>query len=156
MVALARNQFTWSDLVGHQRSFDPEDSKVGMLLFTEAHLEYNAGLVISMGSTSRPSPVTATSTPTSLAEELEDYRQQLLAMATPPECPTDTSQGGSLFTPLVGAPMETSLDLAVVWALCGLYTCAINFGRCRVVCTRAAQSRTLRLSSGLSVPIQGL
>lgn len=156
LVALARNQFTWSDLVGHQRSFDPEDSKVGMLLFTEAHLEYNAGLVISMGSTSRPSPVTATSTPTSLAEELEDYRQQLLAMATPPECPTDTSQGGSLFTPLVGAPMETSLDLAVVWALCGLYTCAINFGRCRVVCTRAAQSRTLRLSSGLSVPIQGL
>ena len=63
-----------------------------MLLFTEAHLEYNAGLVISIGSTS-------TSTAENLAEELEDYRHQLLAMAAPPECPTDASQGGSLFTP---------------------------------------------------------
>ena len=123
LVALARNQFVWADLVGHHYSPDQEDSKIGMLLFTEAHLEYNAGLVISLGSTSRPSPVTTSSTPFSLAAELEDYRQQLLAMATPPECPTDASQGGSLFTPLVGVPMETSLDLAVVWALYGTYMC---------------------------------
>ena len=123
LVALAKNQFHWSDLVGHQGNANAEDNKVGMLLFTEAHLEYNAGLVISIGSTTRPSPVTGTSTPTSLSEELEDYRQQLLAMATPPEHPTDTSQGGSLFTPLVGVPMETSLDLVVVWALYGIYMC---------------------------------
>ena len=44
-------------------------------------------------------------------------------MATPPECPTDASQGGSLFTPLIGVPMENSLDLAVVWALYGTYMC---------------------------------
>ena len=58
-----------------------------MLLFTEAHLEYNAGLVISIGSTGRPSPVEATSTAECLAEELADYRHQLLAMATPPRMP---------------------------------------------------------------------
>ena len=58
-----------------------------------------------------------------LGEELEDYRQQLLAMAAPPECPTEASQGGSLFTPLIGVPMEHSLDLAVVWALYGTYMC---------------------------------
>ena len=94
-----------------------------MLLFTEAHLEYNAGLVISIGSTGRPSPVEATSTAECLAEELADYRHQLLAMATPPECPTDAFQGGSLFTPLMGARMENSLDIAVVWALYGAFMC---------------------------------
>lgn len=62
--------------------------------------------------------------PESLAEELEDYRKQLVAVAAPPECPTDASQGEpSLFTPLVGVPMENSLDLAVVWALYGTHMC---------------------------------
>ena len=117
LIALAESQFRWPDLVGHGADPDLAGSKLGMLLFTEAHLEYNAGLVISIGSTSRPGPVEATSTADNLAEELEDYRQQLLAMAAPPECPTDASQGGSLFTPLIGVPMENSLDLAVVWAL---------------------------------------
>ena len=121
LIALAESQFRWPDLVGHRADPDIADSKLGMLLFTEAHLEYNAGLVISIGSTSRPSPVEATSTADNLAEELEDYRHQLLAMAAPPECPTDASQGGSLFTPLIGVPMENSLDLAVVWALYGTY-----------------------------------
>ena len=121
LIALAESQFRWPDLVGHGADPDLVGSKVGMLLFTEAHLEYNAGLVISIGSTNRPSPVEATSTADNLAEELEDYRQQLLAMAAPPECPTDASQGGSLFTPLIGVPMENSLDLAVVWALYGTY-----------------------------------
>ena len=92
-----------------------------MLLFTEAHLEYNAGLVISVGSLNRPSPVEATSTAESLAEELEDYRQQLLAMAAPPECPTEASQGGSLFTPLLGVSMEH------------LLICVTNFGRFQAV-----------------------
>ena len=89
-------------MVGHGADPDLASSKVGMLLFTEAHLEYNAGLVISIGSTNRP--IEATATAENLAEELEDYRQQLLAMAAPPECPTDASQGGSLFTPLIGVP----------------------------------------------------
>ena len=44
-------------------------------------------------------------------------------MVAPPECPTEASQGGSLFTPLIGVPMEHSLDLAVVWALYGTYMC---------------------------------
>ena len=123
LIALAESQFRWPDLVGHRADPDLTGSKLGMLLFTEAHLEYNAGLVISIGSTSRPSPVEATSTAESLAEELADYRHQLLAMAAPPECPTDASQGGSLFTPLIGVPMENSLDLAVVWALYGAYMC---------------------------------
>ena len=92
-----------------------------MLLFMEAHLEYNAGLVISIGSANRPSPTEPTSVAEHLAEELEDYRQQLLAMAAPPDCPTEASQGGSLFTPLTGVPMENSLDLVVVWALYGTY-----------------------------------
>ena len=98
-------------------------SKPGMLLFTEAHLEYNAGGVISLGSSNRPSPIEATSTAETLAEELEDYRQQLLAMAVPPVCPTEASQGGSPFTPPIGVPMEHSLDLAVAWALFGRYMC---------------------------------
>ena len=76
-------------LGGHYSDPDLARSKLGMLLFTEAHLEYNAGLVISIGS-----PVETTSTAECLADELAAYRHQLLAVATPPECPTD----GSLFT----------------------------------------------------------
>ena len=123
LIALAESQFRWPDLVGFRADPDLAESKVGMILLTEAHLEYNAGLVSSIGSTHRPSPIEATSMAENLAEELEDYRQQLLAMAAPPECPTDASQGGSLFTPLIGVPMENSLDLAVVWALYRTYMC---------------------------------
>ena len=107
LIALAENQFKWPDLIGYRADPDLARSKPGMLLFTEAHLEYNAGLVISIGSPNRPSPIESTSTAEDLAEELEDYRQQLLAMAAPPECPTEASQGGSLFTPLIGVPMNT-------------------------------------------------
>ena len=123
LIALAESQFRWPDLVGYRADPDLAKSQIGMLLFTEAHLEYNAGLVISIGSANRPSPTEATSVAEHLAEELEDYRQQLLAMAAPPECPTEASQGGSLFTPLIGVPMENSLDLVVVWALYGAYMC---------------------------------
>ena len=123
LIALAESQFQWPQLTGFRADPDLAQNKTGMLLFTEAHLEYNAGLVISVGSPNRPSPVEATSTAESLAEELEDYRQQLLAMAAPPECPIEASQGGSLFTPLLGIPMEHSLDLAVVWALYGTCMC---------------------------------
>ena len=54
------------------------------------------------------------------AEELADYRSQLLAMARPPVNPTDCSQGGTMFTPLVGVPMENSLDLVIAWAMYGM------------------------------------
>ena len=123
LVELARHQFCRTDIVGHPKCPDGEEKFPGMLLFTEAHLEYNAGLVVSLSSPNRPSPVTASSTPLGLANELADCRQQLLAMAVPPECPTEASQGGGLFTPLIGVPMETSLDLAVCWALYGTYMC---------------------------------
>ena len=48
-----------------------------MLLFTEAHLEYNAGLVISIGCDTRLSPVSKGATAASLAQELQEYRQTL-------------------------------------------------------------------------------
>ena len=53
----------------------------------------------------RPSPVETTSSPECPAEELADDRHQLLAMATPPECPTDASQHRSLFTPLIAVEL---------------------------------------------------
>ena len=41
LVSLAESQFRWPDLVGHYTDPDLVHSKLGMLLFTEAHLEYN-------------------------------------------------------------------------------------------------------------------
>ena len=52
LISPAESQPQWIDLVGGEE--DRSDAKVGMILFTEAHLEYNAGLVISIGSASRP------------------------------------------------------------------------------------------------------
>ena len=74
----------WTDLVGMAPDDPKRNDKVGLLLVTEAHLEYNAGLVISIGSQGRPSPITSHSNADVLAEELADYRSQLLAMARPP------------------------------------------------------------------------
>ena len=85
LISLAESQFQWTDSVGHAPDEHSNKSKVGMLLFTEAHLEYNAGLVISIGSTGRPSPINQFSTAETLADDLADYRHQLLAMARPPE-----------------------------------------------------------------------
>ena len=123
LVALATNQLQWSDLVGRAPEDPRHTEKVGLLLVTEAHLEYNAGLVISIGSRGRPSPITSHSNAEVLAEELADYRLQLLAMARPPVSPTDCSQGATMFTPLVGVPMENSLDLVIVWAMYGSFMC---------------------------------
>ena len=122
LIALAESQFRWPDLVGYRADPDLAESKVGMLLFTEAHLEYNAGLVISIGSISRPSPIEATSMAENLAEELEDYRQQLLARSTWQWC-------GHCMAPI----------------------CAINFGPCRVVDRETIViTRIQRRSSGLN------
>ena len=112
-----------TDLVGLAPDDQERTDKVGLLLVTEAHLEYNAGLVISLGSQGLPSPITQYSTAETLADDLADYRSQLLAMARPPENPTGTSHKGTMFTPLVGVPMESSLDLVMVWALYGTYMC---------------------------------
>ena len=113
LVALATSQLKWTDLVGLAPDDQRHANKVGLLLVTEAHLEYNAGLVISLGSQGRPSPITQHSTAETLADDLADYRSQLLAMARPPENPTGTLQGGTMFT----------LDLVMVWALYGIYMC---------------------------------
>ena len=99
------------------------DAKVGMILFIEAHLEYNAGLVISIRSASGPSPIDPASIADTLASELADYRHQLLAMAKPPDNPTDAALSGSLFIPLIGVPMQNSLHLVITWALYGTYMC---------------------------------
>lgn len=121
LVALATSQMQWSDLVGMAPDDPKHDQKVGLLLVTEAHLEYNAGLVISIGSPGRPCPITTQSNAEELADELAEYRMQLLAMARPPVNPTDCSQGGTMFTPLVGVPMASSLDLVMVWAVYGRF-----------------------------------
>ena len=69
LIALAENQFRWPDLTGYRADPDLAKSKPGMLLLTEAHLEY-AGLVVSIGSPNRPSPIETTSTAENLAELL--------------------------------------------------------------------------------------
>ena len=103
LVALATSQLTWTDPVGLAPDDQRHANKVGLLLVTEAHLEYNAGLVISLGSQGGPSPITQHSTAETLADDLADYRSQSLAMARPPGNPT-----GTMLPPLVGAPMENS------------------------------------------------
>ena len=151
LIALAENQFRWPDLIGYKADPDLARSKPGMLLFTEAHLEYNAGLVISIGSPNRPNPIESTSTAEDLAEELEDCRQQLLAMAAPPECPTEASQSGS--RSLVcqwSTPWTWPL-----WGHCMAHTCAINFGRCQAVGKgTAATTRLWQRSRGRNEPTQ--
>ena len=109
-----------------------------MLLFMEAHLEYNAGLVISIGSANRPSPTEPTSVAEHLAEELEDYRQQLLAMAAPPDCPTEASQGGVPVHPAHwsanGKLARLGGSVGIVWHLYALSILACAERRARGQC----------------------
>ena len=53
LLQLAHQQHQWVDLLGRARSESSFCAGIGMLLFTEAHLEYNAGLVISIGNRSK-------------------------------------------------------------------------------------------------------
>ena len=92
-----------------------------MLLFTEAHLEYNAGLVISMGNRSKHSPLEYNRTASALAKNLQG--QAALPRARPPVNPSDTAISGTVFTPFVGIAMHTALDPCMVWSLHGLYMC---------------------------------
>ena len=120
LVELAHRQLQWADLVGHARTASGPSHGIGMLLFTEAHLEYNSGLVISIGGDARSSPVRRGSSSAILAQELHEYRQTLVSMARPPCTPSESVVNGTMFTPFVGVPMRNALDLCVVWSVYGL------------------------------------
>ena len=121
LLQLAHQQHQWVDLIGCVRSESSSCAGIGMLLFTEAHLEYNAGLVISIGNRSKHSPLEYDTTASTLAKNLQAGRLALVSRARPPVNPSDTAIGGTLFTPFVGIAMQTALDLCMVWSLYGLY-----------------------------------
>ena len=113
----------WVDLLGRARSESSSCAGIGMLLFTEAHLEYNAGLVVSIGNRSKHSPLEHDTTASTLAKSLQAGRLALVSRARPPVNPSDTVISGTMFTPFVGVAMQTALDLCMVWSLSGLYMC---------------------------------
>ena len=92
-----------------------------MLLFTEAHLECNVGLVISVGNRSKHSPLEYDTN----ASNLQAGRLALVSRARPPVNPSDTAISGTVFTPFVGIAMQTALDLCMVWSLYGLHVQAL-------------------------------
>ena len=121
LLQLARQQHQWVDVIGRARSESSSCAGIGMLLFTEAHLEYNAGLVISIGNRSKHSPLEHDKTASTLAKNLQAGRLALVSRARPPVNPSDTIISGTMFTPFVGIAMQTALDLCMVWSLYGLY-----------------------------------
>ena len=129
LIELAHRQLQWVDLVGYARAESGLSHGIDMLLFTEAHLEYNAGLVISIGSGHRSSPLERRSSSAMLAQELQECRLTLVSRARPPATPSEAAVNGTMFTPFVGVPMQNALDLCVVWSLYGLYACK-NFWPC--------------------------
>ena len=120
LLQLAHQQHRWVDLIGHVRSESSSSAGIGMLLFTEAHLEYNAGLVISIGNRNKHSPLEHDTSAPTLAKSLQAGRLALVSRARPPVNPSDTVISGTLFTPFVGIAMQTALDLCMVWSLYGL------------------------------------
>ena len=123
LLQLAHQQHQWVDLLGRARSESSSCAGIGMLLFTEAHLEYNAGLVVSIGNRSKHSPLEQDATASTLAKSLQAGRLALVSRARPPVNPSDTVISGTMFTPFVGVAMQTALDLCMVWSLYGLYMC---------------------------------
>ena len=123
LLQLAHQQHQWVDLIGCVRSESSSCAGIGMLLFTEAHLEYNAGLVISVGNRSKHSPLEHDTTASTLAKNFQAGRLALVSRARPPVNPSNAVISGTLFTPFVGIAMQTALDLCMVWSLYGLYTC---------------------------------
>ena len=85
------------DLIGCVRSESSSCAGIGMLLFTEAHLEFNAGLVISIGNRSKHSPLEYDTTASTLAKNLQAGRLALVSRARPPVNPSDTAIGGTLY-----------------------------------------------------------
>ena len=104
LLQLAHQQHQWVDLLGRARSESSSCAGIGVLLFTEAHLEYNAGLVISIGNRSKHSPLEHDATASTLAKNLQAGRLALVSRARPPV-------------------NQTALDLCMVWSLYGLYMC---------------------------------
>ena len=127
LLQLAHQQHQWVDLLGRARSESSSCAGIGMLLFTEAHLEYNAGLVVSIGNRSKHSPLEHDTTASTLAKSLQAGRLALVSRARPPVNPSDTVISGTMFTPFVGVAMQTALDLCMVWSLYGLL-CVSTFG----------------------------
>ena len=123
LLQLAHQQHRWADLVGHARSESSPSAGIGMLLFTEAHLEYNAGLVVSIGNRNKHSPLEHDTSAQTLAKSLQAGRLALVSRARSPVNPSDTVMSGTLFTPFVGIAMQSALDLCMVWSLYGLYMC---------------------------------
>ena len=123
LLQLAHQQHQWVDLLGRARSESSSCAGIGTLLFTEAHLEYNAGLVVSIGNRSKHSPLEHDATASTLAKSLQAGRLALVSKARPPVNPSDTVISGTMFTPFVGVAMQTALDLCMVWSLYGLYMC---------------------------------
>ena len=117
LLQLAHQQHQWTDLIGCARPGS------GMLLFTEAHLEYNAGLVVSIGDRRKSSPMEHETSAAALAKSLQACRLALVSRAKAPINPSEAAINGTMFTPFVGAPMRTALDLCIVWSLYGLYMC---------------------------------
>ena len=122
LLQLAHQQHQWVDLIGCVRSESSSCAGI-VLLFTEAHLEYNAGLVISVGNRSKRSPLEHDTTASTLAKNLQAGRLALVFRARPPVNPSDAVISGTLFTSFVGIAMQTALDLCMVWSLYGLYMC---------------------------------
>ena len=123
LLQLAHQQHQWADLIGYARSESSPSAGIGMLLFTEAHLEYNAGLVISIGNRNKHSPLEHDTSAQTLAKSLQAGRLALVSRARSPVNPSDTVMSGTLFTPFVGIAMQSALDLCMVWSLYGLYMC---------------------------------
>ena len=123
LLQLAHQQHQWTDLIGCARPGSHSCSGIGMLLFTEAHLEYNAGLVVSIGNRHKSSPMEHETSAAALAKSLQACRLALVSRAKAPINPSETAINGTMFTPFVGVPMRTALDLCIVWSLYGLYMC---------------------------------
>ena len=131
LLQLAHQQHQWVDLIGCVRPESRSCPGIGMLLFTEAHLEYNAGLVISIGNRHKNSPMEHETGAAALAKSLQACRLALVSRARPPIDPSEAAVNGTMFTPFVGVPMQTALDLCMVWSLYGLYMCK-HFWPCPV------------------------
>ena len=56
LIELAHRQHQWVDLIGRVRSESHTSRGIGMLLFTEAHLEYNAGLSSRLATATKAAP----------------------------------------------------------------------------------------------------
>ena len=151
LLQLAHQQHQWVDLLGRARSESSSCAGIGMLLFTEAHLEYNAGLVISIGNRSKHSPLEHDATASTLAKNLQAGRLALVSRARPPVNPSESSV--ALCLPLLlGSQCKPPLTYAWSGPYTG-FTCVSTFGLAllspRMNLVQAAQS------SGHRSPIQG-